>query len=181
MEMNGFNRQMVSIGCRCVVYAVMVMLSKGCATHVSASPEAEAQANRWSDDVFLVSTEAESAYRDGRWIDAVRHYETLTRRVPEDSYSWFRLGNAYARQGDYGRAVPAYEASLLRNSEQPKPWFNLSSAYLLNARIALQNAYNTLRPSDPARGMIAERLKVLESLLHGRFEDDLAAHMSFRQ
>lgn len=125
----------------------------------------------YSDEVFKLSAIADSAYRESRWIDAVRHYQRLTEQVPGDSYAWFRLGNTYAQQGAFDQAIHAYETSLEGNSHQPKPWFNLSTAYLLNAQAAMQQAWQQLRPDDPARHMIEKRLQLLSELMHNRIED----------
>ena len=136
----------------------------------TAAPEA----GRWSDDVFALSERADRAYREGRWIDAARHYGELTERVPRDAYAWFRLGNVRAQQGAFDRAIHAYERSLERDAERPKPWFNLSTAYLLNAQRAMTRAWSAMRPGDPARAMIERRLAVLNDLMHDRIEDDAA-------
>jgi len=126
---------------------------------------------QWSDELFARSAEADAAYRDGRWIEAARLYEALTVAVPDDAYAWFRLGNTFAQQGDYARATAAYEASLERDAEQPKPWFNLSTAYLLRAQVAMTKAWERLRPGDPAREMIDQRIAGLRDLMHARIED----------
>ena len=122
--------------------------------------------------MLTLSTAAERAYAEGRWIDAARLYERLTRAVPGDAYAWFRLGNTYARQGEHERAVGAYEASVSRERAQPKAWFNLSTTYLLSAREALRRAGSGLRREDPGRAMIAERLRTLGTLLPDRFEEE---------
>lgn len=125
----------------------------------------------WSDDIFELSAAADLAYRESRWLEAARLYGTLTESVPEDPYAWFRLGNTYAQQGAFDRAITAYEASLARNVEQPKPWFNLSTAYLLSAQAAMKRSWEALRPGDPARLMIEQRLTLLDALMHDRIED----------
>lgn len=159
----------------------VMFVSSGCAGTPDQSLQQPASA-RSNQDVFALSAAAERAYQNSRWIDAVRHYETLTAELPRDAYTWFRLGNAYARQGDYSRAIPAYETSIGLDAHQPKPWFNLSSAYLLNARGAMLNAYESLRVGDPARRMIQQRISALDGLLHQRFEDQTgpASAVAFR-
>lgn len=150
-----------------------VAASVGCVT--SPLPTNPVQSTSiYADDVFRLSAEADSAYRESRWIDAARDYQRLTERVPRDAYAWFRLGNTYAQQGAYDRAIHAYETSLQHDSEQPKPWFNLSTAYLLRAQLAMTAAHGQLRPGDPARKIIEHRLTELSMLVHGRFEDDLS-------
>ena len=123
------------------------------------------------EDAFALSKRAENAYDESRWIDAARDFKRLTELVPRDANAWFRLGNTYAQQGAYERAIHAYEQSVAFDADQPKPWFNLSTAYLLNAQSAMNRAHSRLRPGDPARALIEQRLTVLESLIHGRFEE----------
>ena len=126
---------------------------------------------RWDSDVFELSSQADVAYEQNRWLDAARHYEQLTQRVPQDPYIWFRLGNTYARQGHYEQAITAYETSLSQNAKQAKPWFNLSTTYLLSAQAAMLRARENLRSTDPARVMIEQRLVLLDELMHQRIED----------
>ena len=142
----------------------------GCAAAPLASGGAGSAAG-YTDEVFALSAEADRAYRESRLIDAARHYQRLTERVPEDAYSWFRLGNTYARQGHYERATFAYERSVAHDPEQPKAWFNLSTAYLLGAQEAMRRAWSRLRTGDPARAMIGARLEGLEALIHERIEE----------
>ena len=125
-------------------------------------------------DVFKVSREAEQAYEQSRFIEAVKLYQQIVEKVPNDADAWFRLANTYVQQGVYGKAVHAYERSLQSNQEQPKAWFNLSTAYLLYAQEAMRSAHEKLRPQDPARVMIEHRLTDLESLVHGRIEESVS-------
>lgn len=159
----------------CNLRLIFLCLGLGaCATNGSPGSEYQSSsrdADRYTDDVFLLSASADRSYRESRWIDAARQYQQLTDRVPDDSYAWFRLGNTYAQQGAFEQAIHAYEASLARNAEQPKPWFNLSTVYLLNAQLAMTRAWEKMRPGDPARTMIERRLQSLNDLMHDRIED----------
>jgi len=122
--------------------------------------------DRYSDDVFRVSEFAEQAYRESRWTDAARHYQQLTEQVPSDAYIWFRLANTYVQKGDFNEAIHAYEMSIERDSMQPKPWFNLSTTYLLNAKAAMLQSWENLRPGDPARELIMRRIESLDILMN---------------
>ncbi len=153
-----------------LVFCASLAVASGCAT-VDEKQGNSNPASAYTDDVFKLSSSADLAYQENRWIDAVRLYQELTQAVPEDAYGWFRLGNTFAQQGSYTKAIEAYEASILRNSSQPKPWFNLSTAYLLNAQFAMTRAWEKLRPGDPAKAVIEARLRVLSDLIHDRIED----------
>lgn len=145
-----------------------LLLCSGCATQGDTQEQGLSEK---SPQVFELTTQADLAYRESRWIDAARSYQRLTQEIPQDAYPWFRLGNVYAQQGAYDRAIHAYETSLSNDAEQAKPWFNLSTAYLLNARLAMMRARDQLRPGDPARELIERRLEQLGALVHGRIED----------
>ncbi len=153
--------------------ALIISMGACACAHTTAAPVNPVSDNthHWDVDVFDLSSRADSAYEQNQWLDAARHYEKLTLKVPQDPYIWFRLGNTYARQGDYRQAITAYETSLSRNSRQPKPWFNLSTAYLLSAQAAMLRAMENLRSNDSARVMIERRLVVLDELMHQRIED----------
>jgi tetratricopeptide (TPR) repeat protein len=122
-------------------------------------------------DLFLLSVEAQRAYKQSRWIDAVRLYQQLIEQVPSDAAAWFRLANTYTQQGGFDRAIYAYEQSLTYDADQPKAWFNLSTVYLLNAQNAMQQAHAGMRQGDPARAMIETRLQKLSQLIHSRLEE----------
>lgn len=123
-------------------------------------------ADRYSNDVFQVSEIAEQAYRESRWSDAARHYQMLTEQVPNDAYVWFRLANTYVQKGDFDQAIHAYEKSIERDAMQPKPWFNLSTTYLLNAKAAMLQSWENLRPQDPARDLIMRRIQSLDLIMN---------------
>lgn len=160
------------------VIASTIIGSSGCAT--AEKDVIDGSLRGYTEDVFQLSAQADTAYRESRWIDASRLYQGLTRQVPQDAYVWFRLGNTYAKQGAYDEAIHAYQRSIERNPEQPKPWFNLSTAYMLSAQQAMHNAWSKLRPGDPARALIASRMQVLQNLMHDRFEDSTVQTSSAR-
>ncbi|MFK7996003.1 MAG: tetratricopeptide repeat protein [Granulosicoccus sp.] len=122
-------------------------------------------------DLFMMSVNAQRAYQQSRWPEAVRIYQQIVQHVPTDAIAWFRLANTYARQGAYQRAIQAYEQSLTFDSEQPKAWFNLSTAHLLNAQTAMQYAQTQMLNNDPAKNMVSNRLQILHSLVHGGMEE----------
>lgn len=155
-----------------IMFSVMVLLLTGCASIPDKAVENES--NLDSLALFQTRQQAQSAYQQSRWIEAVRLYQQVVTQIPSDADAWFRLGNTYAQQGVYQRAIHAYQQSLNHDGEQPKVWFNLSTAYLLNAQSAMRGAHARLRPADPAKQLIAERLNWLDNLVHGRFEESVA-------
>lgn len=170
--MNGLLRVSRKNGCAAAGWLgifLYILGNIGCAVHPVSNEDRFLSSGK--GDVFELSRQADLAYQESRWLDAARMYQSLTEQVPQDAYSWFRLGNTYAQQGSYNQAIHAYESSLERNASQPKPWFNLSTAYLLNAQHALNQAWTQLRPDDPARVMIKQQLAMLQQLMHQRMED----------
>lgn len=118
-----------------------------------------------SEALFALSAKADSAYRAQRWDEAELYYRRLTDAVPNDAWSWFRLGNIRTQQGQYGEAMQAYSVSLVRDGKSAKPWFNLSTVYLLNARKALAQAAQLLSPDDPAQVTIRARLDAIDAVV----------------
>lgn len=138
-----------------------------CASVTTSQPATlPVKSDQYSSDVFQVSEIAEKAYRESRWSDAARHYQQLTEQVPSDAYIWFRLANTYVQKGDFNQAIYAYEMSIERDALQPKPWFNLSTTYLLNAKAAMLQSWENLRPRDPARDLIMRRIEALDLLMN---------------
>ncbi len=167
-----------------VLFSVVIVIS-GCTTIQSSamvkSGSAMAQTKSASVDLFLMSVDAQQAYQQSRWLDAVRLYQEIVEHTPSDAIAWFRLANTYAQQGAFERAVHAYEQSLSHDAEQPKAWFNLSTVYLLNAQSSMRQSQVRMRPGDPARDLIEDRLRRVGTLLHGRMEEsDFSSVRSLR-
>lgn len=160
------NRRGLNTLCRYGFVAAVMSLNVACTTTAYLTG-----VDKKADiDLFMVSVNAQRAYQQSRWLDAVRLYQEIIEHVPADAVAWFRLANTYAQQGAFDRAIHAYEQSITHDSEQPKAWFNLSTAYLLNAQSAMQRSHTGMRKDDPARAMIDNRLHMLSNLIHGRVE-----------
>ncbi|MFK7860494.1 MAG: tetratricopeptide repeat protein [Granulosicoccus sp.] len=158
----------VGTDCRGVVPVLLIVLVSACSTLGGQHNRAKENP---SIDLFMVSVNAQRAYQESRWLDAVRLYQQIVEHVPSDAVAWFRLANTYVQQGAFERAVHAYEQSLLHDSEQPKAWFNLSTAHLLKAQTAMKEAATRMLGNDPARVMLNDRLQMLGELIHKRVEE----------
>lgn len=159
---------------RVIVFISTMSVATGCAMNSQSAMGK----SKPGVDLFMVSVNAQKAYQQSRWLDAVRLYQEIVEHVPSDAIAWFRLANTYAQQGAFERAIHAYEQSLHHDNEQPKAWFNLSTAYLLNAQSAMQQAHARMRVGDPARVMITARVKTLENLIHGRVEEGVGMNIT---
>ena len=116
-------------------------------------------------DLFELSVDAQRAYRESRWTEAVALYQRIVEHVPADAAAWFHLANTYAQQGAFDRAIYAYEQSLKYDSEQPKAWFNLSTAYLMHAQSAMRQSYVLMRADNTSRSMVEQRMSALDVLV----------------
>jgi tetratricopeptide (TPR) repeat protein len=114
---------------------------------------------------------ADSAYAQGRWVEAEQHYHTITEMAPNDFYAWFRLGNSRLHQANIEAAIHAYESSLQRDPRQPKPHHNLAEAYLMKAHQSLLRAQSLAEESSYERQAIEEKLKKLRDIIYKPISD----------
>jgi tetratricopeptide (TPR) repeat protein len=87
-------------------------------------PVASGSANSSEELLF----EANQAYKDGRFQDAVGGYLQLIENGTENGHIYYNLGNAYFRLGDLGRAILYYERAHLLIPRDADLNFNLSYA-----------------------------------------------------
>ena len=116
-------------------------------------------------DLFVLSVNAQRAYQESRWLEAVTLYQQIVEHVPGDAVAWFHLANTYAQQGAFDRAIHAYEQSLKHDSDQPKAWFNLSTAYLMHAHSAMRQSHGRMRVDNESRSMVEQRMSALGELV----------------
>ena len=69
--------------------------------------------NQQQEELFFL---ANQAYRDGHFQEAIDGYRKLIESGHENGHLFYNLGNAYFKQGDYGRAILYY-----RRAEQLAP------------------------------------------------------------
>lgn len=108
-------------------------------------------------EVFALRNEAENLYQRGDYRAALAVYQTLSERVPEHTYTWFRMGNCHARLDNYEAAIDAYQRALTLDPEYSRAWLNLAyvqAQQLANTAIAM---YELVPPGDPE----AERIYAL--------------------
>ncbi len=78
-----------------------------------------------SEEIFF---EANQAYKDGRFRDAVKGYLGLIENDLENGHIFYNLGDAYFRLGDLGKAILFYEKAHLFVPRDRDLNFNLSYA-----------------------------------------------------
>ena len=133
----------------------MVPLLESCASHDSKPYQVS----------FEQVESAMASYGQGDYDEAIRQYEFLTSRVPEDANFWFYLGNAHAKNKAPQKAVMAYQNALLRNKSLGKAWYNMG---LLQTQLALRTFIEmteNVPENDPARHLGQEKMNGLLDLL----------------
>src|SRR5213080_2194997 len=71
---------------------------------------------------------ANQEYAQGHFKEAIAGYETLVRSGPLSANLFYDLGNAYFRNGDFGRAILNYERALALEPHHPETQANLRIA-----------------------------------------------------
>lgn len=100
-------------------------------------------------DLFQLTNEAQLAYERGEDVRAEQLYMALARQVPNDSETWLRLGNLYARSHKPDAAADAYQRALSINGSDPRAWYNLGVIRLRQGWMSLIQAYNFSQDRDP--------------------------------
>lgn len=90
--------------------------------------------------IDLVETErlAEQAYRQGDYARAAELYADIVEAMPGEADYWYRLGNAYARQGLSQQAALSYQQSLALDSGNARGWHNMGMMHLKLAHEAFE-------------------------------------------
>ena len=115
-------------------------------------------------DLVTINREAELAYESGEAAKAEALYKSLVRRMPNDSETWFRLGNVYARNNRPDEAANAYQRALLANNADARAWHNLGVVRLRQAWASMLQAHENLRPDMPLYESVEAVLKQLEKI-----------------
>lgn len=111
--------------------------------------------------------QADAAYAKGAWAQAESRYRAVIRRVPQDPYAWFKLGNLFTRTGRPDEAIYAYREALVRNGKYGKAYHNLGIAYLIEAQRALQASLGTGGAPDSQSAATRALLQRLTALVSG--------------
>ncbi len=115
-------------------------------------------------DVITINREAELAYESGESAKAEALYKSLVRKMPNDSETWFRLGNLYARANKPDEAASAYQRALLANNADPRAWHNLGVIRLRQAWASMLQAHEYLKPGQPLYEAVEGVLRQLEKI-----------------
>jgi len=144
----------VNIRAACAAAAV-IALGAGCAGTESRST---------GEELVRMQREAQAAFDSGENARAEILYKGLTRAMPNDAETWFRLGNLYARSNNPDQAVNAYLTSLSLNGTNARAWHNLGIVRLRQAWAALLRANGLTSGKEPVHAMSAELIRALEKM-----------------
>ncbi len=105
------------------IIVVALALLAGCATSTPARPAA-------AGDLVEMERMAEQAYARGDFARASDLYAGVVEAMPDQAEYWYRLGNAYARQGLHQEAALSYRQSLALDASNARGWHNLGMMHL---------------------------------------------------
>lgn len=121
--------------------------------------EADAQAQQARLEQRVAALEsADRLYEAGRWREAQQAFESLSTTYPRNAYVWMRLGNAYARLGQYENAAAALQNAVAVEGTHGRAAFNLGLVRLAQAESAFDYARGRLH-AHPATRSQAESLR----------------------
>ena len=109
--------------------------------------------------VIVAALSVLSVGQSGLWANEVAYWEEFTRDTPTIGWSYYHLGLAYYRAGEYDRAVRLHEAAAELMPDQPEPEYGMAEAYRAQDDLdrAIEHYSNAVRlqPGDPT---VRERL-----------------------
>ena len=136
--------------------ALLALLALGACTTLSGE---RAPAGTGANDVAtrpqFSADEAQSARTEAL-------YQGQLRKLPNDTESWFRLGNLYASGNRPEAAALAYQRALLSDNAHARAWHNLAVVRLREAYAALLQAQSSAGPDE--RDLAARIEALLEQL-----------------
>lgn len=136
------------------VLLILFSMLSACQT-LSTSDEQEIHlGNTLKEDEKIART----AYDAKDYVTAERAYRRLTVDMPTDEFSWYRLGNIYARTNQPEKAQNAYQEALLRKPDNVKTWHNMG---IIQLRKALLSFVEVQKNSEPGSDMYNHATKVL--------------------
>ena len=129
-------------------------LVAGCAANPNANRDIPSLTGPGAD--LLAKQQFTTA--DGEAARSETLFQSLLRKLPNDTDTWFRLGNLYASNNRPEPAANAYTRALLADNNNVRAWHNLAVVRLREAYAALIQAQMTVDAND---GALAKRIESL--------------------
>lgn len=114
-----------------------------------------------SSEVLAAMRRADRAYVAGNCEQALPLYLRLSRKMPEDSHLWFRMGNCYSLMGSHSAAQNAWDKAVANEPDHHGAWNNLVMGQINQAAETLIE----MRAASPGNAELADRLDGLISEL----------------
>lgn len=126
--------------------------------------QAASRRDSGGSELLSIKQKADTAYDEGRLLDAEQGYQKIIEQAPSTPQAWLRLGNINLRRDRLEAAVHAYRQCLTFDRNEVRCWNNLSVTYIQMAASTLEQGGEEV--SDPVKKeqLEAMRRRVVESL-----------------
>lgn len=147
----------------CTTFFMVIQLS-ACAMNGRESGQLLPEESRATPELALLNERARLADVGGEAAQAESLYKAVLRQTPNDTETWFRLGNLYANNNRAAEAAIAYERTIISDNSHIRAWHNLSIIRLRQSYAALLQAQVLADDSDPMSARIDSALEQLSKL-----------------
>jgi cytochrome c-type biogenesis protein CcmH/NrfG len=117
-----------------------------------------------SGNLYDLRREAQMAYGGAEDERAEKLLQALSRAAPNDSETWFYLGNLYARTNRPEQAVEAYQKALMINRGDSRAWHNIGVVRLREAWAAFIQAFDVSAPDNPLHAKVEALISAMEKI-----------------
>jgi cytochrome c-type biogenesis protein CcmH/NrfG len=152
-----------------IINLFLLLFLTGCNINNVVQEEPADTENVELSDIAKLEQQAQEAYMKKDWEAAEVAYQKLVENLPQESESWFRLGNIYARTNRSDAAVYAYNRSLNGNSNNIKAWNNLGITHLRQATNSFINMQQHMTHDDPLNDRVNHLIKSMTDLMETSF------------
>lgn len=83
-------------------------------------------------DTSVLSRKASLNYKTNNYIGAINDYSELIRMNPENYFYYYKRGNSYVGEGEFGKSISDFNQALSLNPKNNKALYNRALAYMKN-------------------------------------------------
>jgi tetratricopeptide (TPR) repeat protein len=147
-----------------LVSILMTLQLSACATDGRTAGQLLPDESRATPELALLNQRAQLADAGGEAAQAESLYKAVLRQTPNDTETWFRLGNLYANNNRPEEAAIAYERTLVSDNSHVRAWHNLAIIRLRQSYASLLQAQVLVDGSDALAERIDDALEQLSQL-----------------
>jgi len=147
-----------------LVIVLMALQLSACATGGERYGQLLPDESRATPELALLNQRARLADAGGDAAQAEALYKSVLRQTPNDTETWFRLGNLYARHNRAEEAATAYERTLVSDNSHVRAWHNLAIIRLRQSYASLLQAQILVDDNDALATRIDTALEELSKL-----------------